>query len=67
MKSKQMPPTGEIIGLGVMRKGMPCGVDITRIKSMKITKDGMKFSFIPRMKIERGDTLEVIFQFKEGK
>ena len=63
MKNKQMPSTGEIIGVGVVRNGMPCGVDITRVTSMKVNDKGMKFSFKMPMPLLRGDTLEVIFQF----
>jgi hypothetical protein len=63
MENKQTP-TGDLIGIGVMRDGMPCGIDITRLKMLKINMHGMKFSIVSPLKIEKGDTIELIFESK---
>lgn len=63
MKNKQMPAMN-IIGIGVTRKGTLCGFDITKVTSMKIGKRGVKFEFNTPMKLDAGDTIELVFEFK---
>ena len=60
----EQTPAGEIIGIGVMRKGMPCGISITRVDMLKCNMHGMKFSIVSPLKIEKGDTIELIFESK---
>ncbi len=60
----EQTPRGEIIGIGVIRNGMPCGIDITRVNMLKINMHGMKFSIVSPLKIEKGDTIELIFESK---